>query len=222
MTIALLIPVGGDHCPHRQAAASYVIGRYHRLHPTWELHVGHTAEPWSKGAALADALARTDAQMIVLADADSFVDPEPLEQAVSQAWDDGWAMPHWMVHRLTEQATADVYAGAPPRRDRLVRGSYVGVKGGGIVAVRRDVYERVGGVDPRFEGWGGEDVSFARALIALHGKPARMGADLWHLWHPHPAPDLRGSEASEELVARYRDAANHPNAMRALIAERTG
>lgn len=221
MQVAVLIPAGGEPCEHRARAAAYVIEHYRTHHPRWDLIVGHTGQPWSKGAALADAYRQTSADMIVLADADSFVDPTILEHTVDQALDDGWAMPHWMVYRLDEQGTADVYAGLPPRPDRLVRGAYAGVKGGGIVAVRRDVYELVDGIDPRFQGWGGEDVSFARALIALHGKPARFAAELWHLWHPHPAPDLRGSEASEALVARYRDAANDPAAMRALIAERT-
>lgn len=217
MNTAVLIPHGGI-CPYRARALAWVVQHYQRHHP-WPIHIGTSDEPWSKGAAVADALIQTDADMLVIADADSFVTPEHVTTAVQAAAEHGWAMPHWKVYRLSERATEQVYAGGPPSRTDLYRGAYAGVMGGGIVAIRRDVYELVGGIDPRFCGWGGEDVSLARALIVMHGKPARMAGDLFHLYHPHPAPNLRGSEASEVLVARYKAAVTRPQ-MQALIDER--
>ena len=68
---------------------------------------------------------------------------------------------------------------------------------------------RAGGVDPRYQGWGGEDLSFGWVLAVTVGRQQRLGAELIHLWHPHPAPDLRGSLESEELVARYQGAYKH-------------
>lgn len=214
----MLIPFGGHECVWRQRALHHVHNHYQQHHPTWTVHIGEVHDPWSKGEALEHAYAATTAEMLVLADADSIVAPEHLCAAVQAATVDGWAMPHAMVYRLSQEATEAVYAGAPPRLDRLVRGAYRGVKGGGIVAITRTAYRTVGGIDPRFYGWGGEDVSLAYALNALVGGGARLPGDLIHLWHPHPAPDLRGSEASEELVARYREARANPDAMRALIA----
>lgn len=218
--VAVLIPTGGATCEWRDRALAYVVDHYRRNHPAWEIHLGHHDEPWSKGAAIADALERTDARMLVLADADSFVAPEHLAAAVEAATRDGWAMPHAMVHRLSQRATERLYAGGPLDLDDLARGAYRGVKGGGIVAITRTAYDTVGGIDPRFVGWGGEDLALNWALTALVNGGARVPGDLVHLWHPHPAPDLRGSEASEALLARYTAARKDPAAMRAILAER--
>lgn len=218
--VAVLIPTGGTECPWRARALEYVIDHYRTNHRGWEIHLGEHPEPWSKGAAVADAYRQTDARMLVLADADSFVAPDVLSAAVAAATVDGWAMPHAMVHRLSQRATERLYAGGPIDLDDLARGAYRGVKGGGIVAITRDAYETVGGIDPRFVGWGGEDIAFNWALTALINGGARMAGDLVHLWHPHPAPDLRGSAESEALLARYTAARKDPGAMRAIVAER--
>jgi hypothetical protein len=89
--------------------------------------------------------------------------------------------------------------------------TYVGPMGGGIVVLRRDDYEAVGGIDPRFRGWGGEDISFGWALSVLVGVGHRLDGDLWHLYHPHAAARFngevpRGSDAAEQLAGRYKAA----------------
>lgn len=222
MTVSILVPTGGLACEWRDRARRWVIGHYAVEFPGWELIVATSGEPWAKGRAVHDAYRRSSGSVLVIADADSFVAPQALRAAVAGAVDptwNGWAMPHGMVHRLNQQATEAVYAGQPPDPRKLARPAYHGVKGGGIVAIRREIYELVGGIDPRFEGWGGEDVSLAMALMKLTGRPWRRSmADLWHLWHPHPAPDLRGSVESEALVARYK-AAVTPTQMALLVEE---
>lgn len=79
-------------------------------------------------------------------------------------------------------------------------------------------YHAAGGVDRRFEGWGGEDLAFGWALETLVGPAHRLDGILVHLWHPHPAPDLRGSAESEELVARYAAARGVRRRMTAVIS----
>lgn len=220
MNVAVLMPANVDGCPWRRRAFEWMLGHYQRNHPGWPVHVGGCGQPWSKGRAVDAAYRQTDAGMLVLADADSFVAPDVLCAAVAAAVVDGWAMPHATVYRLSRDATEAVYAGLEPRLDRLDRGAYRGVKGGGIVAIARTAYEAVGGIDFRFEGWGGEDLALGFSLNAIVGGGARLGGDLVHLWHPHPAPDLRGPPQSEALVARYRVARTSPEATRILIAER--
>lgn len=62
---------------------------------------------------------------------------------------------------------------------------------GGSVAIRRGVFERLGGMDERFKGWGGEDTEFLRRMRTVH---AFRGAFLpgLHLWHPSAANKLSG------------------------------
>lgn len=220
MTVSVLVPFGPG-CAYRQQAWTYVRGRYETEHSDWELLEGSCAGDWSKGAALADAYGRATGDVLVLADADSFVAAGTLRRAVA-AVEAGtpWVMPHLWVQRLSRRFTAEVLAGAAPRRGRNCRQPYRGVMGGGIVVLLRTAWETVCGIDERFCGWGGEDISFGWALETLVGPPERLDGELWHLWHPHPAPRRRGSPASEALAGRYKDARGNPERMTALTDER--
>jgi hypothetical protein len=140
--------------------------------------------------------------MLVIADADVFVPPDALTEAAERAQSDVAAIPHHRVHRLDQAATETFYGGGwEPTYDRP---PYRGVAGGGIVALRRDMYEHCP-IDPRFSGWGGEDVSWGWALNAL-GHVHRGTADMWHLWHPSVRVGQLGSPESADLVQRWRRA----------------
>lgn len=229
MNVSVLVPYGGLTDPWRDQARRYTIDRLRRLHAGWEIVEGRSAMPWSKGAAVHDAYLQASGDVLVIADADSFVSAEALERCVDQVADTHrWAMPHDLVFRLNEQSTVRVYGGWEPHRPKwpdLARPAYSGVIGGGIVVLHRDAYQQVGGIDPRYLGWGGEDLSFGWALLAVVGLPFRPRADLYHLWHPHALGDaaetLRGSVESEALVAEYRAARRDPKLMREVLARWT-
>ena len=179
-----------------------------------------TAE-WSKGGAV-DAIVRMldITEGLVLADADCIVTPEALADSMRAVADGAaWSMPHRNVLRLGRAETYMLYRG---RREIscLRASSRPGPPGGGIVVLTREAYATVGGIDPRFYGWGGEDISFARALDTLVGPCVRFEADLWHLYHPRTPRRVgnRASLASEELAGRYLDAEADPAAMRQVIA----
>lgn len=180
-----------------------------------------TAE-WCKAEAVANALAATDADVLVIHDADVWCAETPAAVAAVEAGAP-WAVPHLGISRLSEAATADVLTGADPDRlppSALEEPPYRTHPGGGIVVIRRDVYQRVP-LDPRFRGWGREDDSWGLALKTLIGRPVHLRGRLWHLWHPpQPRPDRNhGSEATEALHHRYRAANHNPARMSALIEE---
>lgn len=211
LTVSVVIPCGGADDEWRRQALAYVVGHYRRCHPDWPVYLGHAEEPWSKGRAAHDGVAQADGDILVIADADSFVNPGVLEETVRlvanpPSDEHVWGIPHKMVHRLDEDQTSLVLAGAAPDTRKVIRPAYTGPRGGGITVLPRWAWDTVGGIDPRYEGWGGEDLSFGWALSVLAGHFSRIYGDLVHLWHPHPAPDLRGSFESEDLVARYRSA----------------
>ena len=188
----------------------------------WPVVEGSCEGPeWSKGAAVADARARVDAEVLVVADADVWADD--ITVAVGNAIAGSpWVVPHSRVHRLSATATATElgWGSAPPPPRRYDQPPYQGVVGGGIVVLRADVWDACP-IDPRFIGWGQEDESWGLALTSLFGKPMRLGGNLTHYWHPpQPRQNRRvGSPANWELHRRYARAARDPEAMRALIAE---
>jgi predicted glycosyltransferase involved in capsule biosynthesis len=54
---------------------------------------------------------------------------------------------------------------------------------GGVTICGFDAFERVGGYDEHFEGWGYEDSAFQAAMTAMWGQRQFLG-DVYHLWHP--------------------------------------
>jgi hypothetical protein len=206
--------------------------------------LGHCPEgPWIKALAVAGALRETDAEILIVADADVWA--QGLPQAL-QAVRDGqaWAIPHRGVLRLSEAATARYlendngrpgrgarcgggtvessasYANGPVGAGDLAEPAYLGTEGGGIVLLRRETYEACP-LDLRFAGWGSEDDAWGMALRTLYGPPLRVRAPLIHLFHPPQQRATRsyGSIEGRELRKRYAAARHNPTAMRSLIGE---
>jgi hypothetical protein len=225
-------PLTGHGVGPRAAAFQFVWDRLHRTHPEWVRASAESGrvvvvddEPpqtvaWCKAEAVSAAIDGLDTQgcgVVVVHDADVVVAGDALRAAVAVVEDGApWAMPHLNVHRLSDEATSRYMAGRAA--GTLVRPPYKGVKGGGIVVVRRDVWETCP-IDRRFVGWGSEDEAWGWALHALYGEPWRGDADLIHLWHPHAAPGARRSPRldSERLWRAFRAYRNDAVKTRALI-----
>jgi hypothetical protein len=219
VNVDVIIPVAGD-CEHRAAALDWVIGQWGLLMPAWGVVIGHgDPDPgrWCKADAVADALERSTADVVVVHDGDSWSDGTVLAVAEGLTRR-SWAMPHGAVHRLTEAGTRRVLAGDQDVTRAAAERPYTGFAGGGIVALRREVYDRVP-LDCRFVGWGYEDESWARALGCLVGPRWSAQRPLRHLWHPPQFRESRGRGSAEswELRERYRLAVKDRSAMAELL-----
>ena len=224
MQVCVVVPWRGG-CEHRTRALAWVLDRYRSDHPDWAVVV-HEAPPgpFSRAACIIDAAAGTDAEVVAAADADVWCDG--LTNAVDAVAEHGWAVPHLLVHRLSEHSTAQVLEGADWRGLDLSTDNhrdsrpYKGYPGGGITVIRRDVLGQIP-PDRRMAGWGSEDEAWACALRTLHGPPWRGDADLVHLWHPPQERLSRsvGTRANRTLLARYQRARTNPARMRALVEE---
>lgn len=224
-TDAALIVPWRPGCEHRERAFEWVQARYADRHPGWPVIVGtHEEGEWCKALAVADAVARTAAEVLIVADADVWIDG--LAEQVGAMGSHGWAVPHRLTHRLSAESTerllgGEEWHGLPLSKDNHQdRKPYCGIETGGIVILTREAAEQVP-LDPRFTGWGSEDIALSLALRTLVGPPWSGTADLVHLWHP-PQPRLSrtvGSEANKALLQRYRKANRRPDAMRALLEE---
>lgn len=240
MTVWVVIPWRAG-CPYREAAFDYVTRWWSRTYPDWPVVVGPWPEewgPWRKGCAVRDAGVHPGPDdVVVVSDAD--VIPVGVGEAVESVGSGGWgrpvarwAMPFRMVHRLSRAGSELVTSGRlglpdgpVPKMPGVIEESYVGSAGGGTVVLRGDVFNAVP-IDPRFAGYGQEDLSWSLALHRLAGAPTMRSAPLWHLWHP-PQERMRrgatvsrgvGSEAGLRLWHRYRQATT-PAVMRVLLAE---
>lgn len=223
MTVAVLVP-WADRCHYRWRAWEWVRHRYEQRHPDWHIITGTTeVEGFSRTQAILDARSQTDADILVVADADVWVDD--LDTAVTHARLSGWAVPHLLIHRLSEQSTERVlngtdWRGLPLSQDNTQdRKPYRGNEAGTLLVLDSAAFDTAP-PDPRFIGWGSEDVAWACALNRLIGKPWRGREDLVHLWHPAEPRKSRviGNDANRNLLARYRMARDRDR-MAALIEE---
>jgi hypothetical protein len=220
--VSVVVPRTPGTCEHRDRAWQWVKARYAAAHPAWEVVEGFGGDPWCKAAAVDDGLQKASGDVLVVADADCWTDGLP--EAVDLLDDAPWVVPHLTVHRLTREATDKVLAGAEPGAVHdFDQAPYHGWAGGGFVVIRRADYERAP-MDPRFEGWGLEDASFAIAADELVGPHRRLGWPLWHLWHPPQERMNRriGNARSEALWRRYRRSRGRRDRMEALVEEGRG
>lgn len=215
--VAVVVPwLGG--CSHRERAWRWVREQYRTHHPDWQIILAPGPKPWCKAEAVGPAIDATDAEVVVVADADCW--SEGIGKAVTALSDAPWAVPHTTVYRLSEEGTADLLRGGTWKSQPLDQRPYRGVAAGGIVVAARETFQAIP-LDPRFIGWGQEDISHSIALYCLLGRPWRGEAPLIHLWHP-PQPRMNRKVGSREgwaLYRRYLAAKRDPNLMAQLLKE---
>lgn len=227
MNVDLIMPFKFGDLGERNAARLFVHARYEYVHPS--LNVLYGVDPldgeWSKGRAVADGVSRSRSPIVVIADADVVVPPEALGYSIMAVMHGAaWSMPHGEVHRLSRRGTNAVYANNEPLLGepnmKWTERRHPGPHGGGMVVTTRDAYEATG-IDPRFVGFGGDDISFARALDTLVGPCERFDYPMTHLFHERTPRrhGNRGSEENELLAARYMIADGDVGAMKILVAE---
>lgn len=202
----------------------WLSNQWRQHYPDWELCTGTTVPregPWIKGIAAERAIKSSTGGILVIADADIWVEPsEVLHEAVHLV-DSGqatWVVPHLKVLRLSARGTEHFMDGQ--RHDlEMARGAHTGIAGGGMIVIRYDDWVRCGGYDFRFRGWGGEDSSFGRVADTLLGRHTRLEGAMWHLWHPPQQRARVANQGNMALVNRYKQGYRHPQLMRRLVEQ---
>lgn len=225
MSAAIIVPLSANLGEDRAAHWHWLRRRLGLLHPdTPVIEAVDDGPVWSKGRALAAGVAETNADVLVFMDADVMLEAGALAEAI-EVVGSGWVVPHEKVYRLGPDVTRRLVAGpvtGMPTKDCLgclERRPYAGVPTGGMVVMHRSAWEAAP-LDPRFEGWGMEDLSWRWALRELVGPMVRLKHRLWHLHHAKQSNWNLPTPESKALHRRYNAAANRgPDEMRLLIEE---
>lgn len=170
------------------------------------IHLGDSTGEWARAEAMNNASTSAgNWDVAILADADTIPDIDSIDRAISWVQSTrGAARPHMERWMLTESGT-DKFLRLG--REALVLEDYDKQwQGGGLLVVHRECWDKVGGFDERFVGWGREDTCFnLRALRRASWD--RLPGDAWHLWHPrHKGGANRNSESIYNALLRgYKD-----------------
>ena len=205
--------------PSRVPAFEFVLDWYARRLPEFVVKTVDTDDDVFVLAAcrnLGIASADPD-EVVVVCDADTLPEPEPLRAAVAAARTSGLVhLPYTEYRWLGRSGDAQLRAGVPAEEceHELVIGACSGV----YVTTPR-TWARHGGQDERFRGWGFEDAAWYLAHGALLGQPpVRHEGRVYALHH---AAEVRAGahyDASAALMERYRAAEGDPVAMAQLVA----
>jgi hypothetical protein len=168
---------------------------------------------FSRAASVNAAAAGSCGDVLVVVDADCLLAVEQIETAVRRLGRRGWIIPYDELYRLDRETSEEVLASSPaaprwPEADIQARKSPTSF----ALVVPREGFERVGGMDEGFRGWGGEDAAFKWALDSLYAPHRRLRGPAFHLWHPIAAKQDRNMERWE----RYRRARGNPEVMAEL------
>lgn len=240
--ISLLVPFHSDKA-EREANWNWLHAYWKQHLPDAEIIVQDNLEvPFCKTAAVNAAFRRSHGDVIAIVDADCFIDAAVIEKCAARirearTWGERlWFIPYRRFYRLTGVATRRLMLGDlrpltdPPvpfdhehQHDPAMGHHYAAL----IQILPREAFEAVNGMDERFKGWGGEDVSFMYAVDTLYGKHRTIDAPVYHLWHPFIQGRWKFTrqwfgqhtpEQNDRLATKYCDARGVRAPMRELVA----
>jgi predicted glycosyltransferase involved in capsule biosynthesis len=234
--ISLLIPFRSNG--ERSAQFDWLQEKWNFLGSDFEIIVSEDdgLDPYSKTIAINNAYKKSTAEILAMVDADVWLDPQILLDAAAfiTSNPNSWIRPCTDVYRIKKTKTKEIISGDPSFSFPEITQKdceRVSVAVGGVFVFSKKQFETLGGMDPRFRGWGGEDNAWTIIMNKKFSYSQRWNKNLYHLWHPREK-DSNGRVISFgqttdnlELVSEYRVAVANKTLTNNLIAEnkkRTG
>lgn len=244
--ISLLIPFSSKD-PLRRRNFKWLLKYWRTELPEAEVVIGKSkGKIFCKNEALNKAARKAKGEVLVILDADAYIDGSSLQEcalSIKDSLAQGyplWYVPYRNFYRLKPGITNAIIASDPSNplklssppdlnlvEDRGTKAKYGHRYGAMCMMFPREAYELIGNFDERFKGWGGEDVALLRMLDTVYGKHKTIDRDIHHLWHPiiGDSYDTRrwvGQDSGSvnwPLAKRYNRAIRQPSRMQEIVKE---
>lgn len=243
--ITLLVPFRADN-PQRAKIWQWLMRYWKHELPEAELIVcTDDSRPFCKAAAFNRGFERAKGVVVVLLDADCYIRGQVIRDCAHKIRSSErrgiplWYVPYRRFYRLSETASKRLIASDPADPVRFpdppaygdVEQPEIASTGhwwGALIQIMPgEAFAKVGGMDERFRGWGGEDVSFMIAVDTLYGKHKTSNNPVYHVWHPTIIDATKGSSrmweyqqsagSNDYLAKLYRRARGDAEAMRRVV-----
>jgi len=185
-----------------QESESQLTGRL----PSWVRHI-HTPPPKSdmpycRSWAFNVGERHARGNMLVLHDNDILISADYASQHWSKVLQ-GYEVINLkrFIFFMDEPGTDALFAGATDITETTPASIMQNAEGGGSLAITREAYDRIGGMDESFIGWGGEDNEFWERAQTCRVWPYGC-LPLVHLWHPSQPGKFQGKNPT---LRHYRD-----------------
>jgi hypothetical protein len=213
--ISIVIP-WRDTGPARSRAKDVVVEALTDLLPDAELILADAGRgSFSRAASRNLGVRAAEDGVVVVCDADTIPQRQPLLDAIAAAEDGMLHLPFGECRALSQAGTDQFLDGAVLDEcptELITVGSQ-----GGVLVMQAKAWLDAGGMDERFIGWGFEDVAFHVSVATLLGEPIRHEGAIHHLWHPSDIDFFSPTYvANRALCQQYIDAHGDPQAIRRL------
>lgn len=222
MSMDVIIPWGGElDDPWRTGAFWWLRRRYRALLPDATVIVGTSAQdPFNRSEARNNAFRASNADVLVVADADTIFQPDAIREAIRLIENGApWVIPYRLVagyYSLSQSASKRILELDPaspvpePVDDDDWEHKHASPSDplpswAGVLVLSRDAWLAAGGYDEGFIGWGYEDVAFRSALDRVVGPHTRVDDSfVLHLWHERSEAENFGQPHIKENQERCR------------------
>jgi hypothetical protein len=174
--------------------------------PAWVRHI-HTPPPtadmpYCRSWAFNIGVRQARGAVLVLHDNDMLVPADYAAQILKRV-NHGYEVANLkrFIFYLNEKHTQAVFSGLSSLMDEAPETIVQNLEAGGSVAITREAFERIGGMDESFIGWGGEDNEFWERAKTCKAWPYGY-LPIVHLWHPSQPGKYQGENPT---LRHYRE-----------------
>jgi hypothetical protein len=199
--------------PHRLAAFERVVGWYEDH--GYQVVLGDSHHETFNLAAARNAAVRAagDAEIVVVADADTIPEARALMRAIRRATSQPmvvYPFEHYVYLGDVDPATVDLERLAELPHEQTYTHSV-----GGLLVVQRQLYWELGGHDEGFRRWGYEDTAFEIVAETL-ARTDRITGSVYAFGHEADR-DMSDANPGRSRIQLYRYARRNPKIMRELV-----